>query len=86
MDNKQGWVRKTWDALKKLPAHYTYLVTVKAKPRKTFHGDKILITHHWGKTYRGKRPAMPGNHERYIIRHAYRMGIPVAEYKRKFCA
>lgn len=86
MDQSKSWVRKTWDELKKLPAHYTYQISLKRKPKKTIHGDKILIVHHWGKTYRGKSPVMPSNHERCILRRAFRMGISVTEYKRKFCA
>jgi len=84
MENK-SWVRKTWDELKKLPPHYTYLKTLKRKPNKATHGDKILIVHHWGKTYRGKRPKLPGNHDRNTFSRAYHLGIGLTEYKRKFC-
>lgn len=85
MDNK-SWVRKTWGELKKLPAHYTYLEAFKRKPKKVLHGDKLYIVRHWGKTYRGKRPKMPGNHARNIFSRAYHLDIGLAEYKRKFCA
>jgi len=47
--------------------------------------DPVIIIHHWGKTYRGKRPKLPSNHARFIASHAYAMGISVEEYNRRFC-